>query len=70
MIASYSIKRFYNSSDITFVVNGRKIPAYCCVLAAHCKVMSAVFSGWFAESNTAEVRSCDAVHDAYKTHNR
>ena len=49
-------------SDITFVVNGHKIPAHCCVLTTRCEVMLAMFSGQFAESNTTEVRSCDTVH--------
>jgi len=56
-------KLFLNNalySDITFVVDGRKIPAHHCVLTTRCEVMSAMFSGQFAESNTAEVRSCDA----------
>ena len=57
-------------SDITFVVNGQKIPAHRCVLTAHCEVMSAMFSGQFTESKTAEVRSCDALHDAHMIHNR
>ena len=46
-------------SDITFVVNGQKIPAHRCVLTTRCEVLSAMFSGQFAESNTAEVRSGD-----------
>ena len=34
-------------------------------------VMSAMFSGQFAESKTAEVRSCDTtLHDAHMIHNR
>ena len=49
-------------SDITFVVNGQKIPAHRCVLTTRCEVMSAMFSGQFAESNTTEVRSCDVAH--------
>ena len=56
-------KLFLNNtlySDITFVVDGQKIPAHRCVLITRCEVMSAMFSGQFAESNTAEVRSCDA----------
>ena len=48
-------------SDITFIVNGQKVPAHRCVLSARCEVMSAMFSGHFVESNTREVRSCDAV---------
>lgn len=58
-------KLFFNNtlySDITFVVNGEKIPAHRCVLTTRCEVMSAMFSGQFAESNTTEVRSCDTVH--------
>ena len=57
-------------SDITFVVNGQKIPAHRCVLTARSEVMSAMFSGQFTESKTAEVRSCDALHDAHMIHNR
>ena len=56
-------KLFFNKalySDITFVVNGKKIPAHCCVLTTRCEVMSAMFSGQFAESKNTEVRSCDA----------
>ena len=52
-------KLFLNNtlySDITLVVDGRKIPAHRCVLTTRCEVMSAMFSGQFAESNTAEVR--------------
>ena len=55
-------KLFFNKtlySDITFVVDGQKIPAHCCVLTTRCEVMSAMFSGQFAESTTTEVRSCD-----------
>ena len=58
-------KLFLNNtlfSDITFVVDGQKIPAHRCVLATRCEVMSAMFSGQFAESNIAEVRSCDAEY--------
>ena len=54
---------FFNKalySDITFVVNGKKIPAHRCVLTTRCEVMSAMFSGQFAESKNTEVRSCDA----------
>ena len=57
-------KLFLNNtlySDITFVVNGQKIPAHRCVLITRCEVMSAMFSGQFAESKTAEVRSCDTI---------
>ena len=56
-------KLFFNKalySDITFVVNGKKIPAHRCVLTTRCEVMSAMFSGQFAESKNTEVRSCDA----------
>lgn len=49
-------------SDFTFIVDGQKIPAHRCVLAARCEVMSIMFSGRFAESNTAEVRSCDTIY--------
>ena len=67
-------KLFLNNtlySDITFVVNGQKIPAHRCVLATRCEVMSAMFSGQFVESKTAEVRSCDTtLHDAHMIHNR
>ena len=52
-------KLFLNNalySDITFVVDGQKIPAHRCVLTTRCEVMSAMFNGQFAESNTAEVR--------------
>ena len=49
-------------SDFTFIVNGQKIPAHCCVLAARSEVMSVMFSGRFAESKTAEVRSCDTIY--------
>ena len=55
-------KLFFNKtlySDITFVVNKQKIPAHHCVLTTRCEVMSAMFSGQFAESKTTEVRSCD-----------
>ena len=51
-------KLFLNNtlySDITLVVDGQKIPAHRCVLTTRCEVMSAMFSGQFAESNTAEV---------------
>ena len=51
---------FFNKtlySDITFVVNGQKIPAHRCVLSARCEVMSAMFSGHFVESKITEVRS-------------
>ena len=51
-------KLFLNNalySDFTFIVNGQKIPAHCCVLAARCEVMSVMFSGCFTESKTAEV---------------
>ena len=48
-------------SDITFVVNGQKIPAHRCVLTTRCEVLSAMFSGQFAESKTTEVRSCDPI---------
>ena len=57
-------KLFLNNtlySDITFVVKGQKIPAHRCVLTTRCEVMSAMFSGQFAESKTAEVRSCDTI---------
>ena len=58
-------------SDITFVVDGQKIPAHRCVLTTRCEVMSAMFSGLFAESNTAEVRSCDAEYITnHMIHNR
>ena len=46
-------------SDITFIVNGQKVPAHQCILSARCEVMSAMFSGHFVESNAREVRSCD-----------
>lgn len=49
-------------SDFTFIVDGQKIPAHRCVLAACCEVMSIMFSGRFSESNTAEVRSCDTIY--------
>ena len=48
-------------SDITFIVNGQKVPAHQCVLSARCEVMSAMFSGNYVESNTREVRSCNAA---------
>lgn len=51
-------KLFLNNtlySDITFVVNGQRIPAHRCVLTTRCEVMSAMFGGQFAESRTAEV---------------
>ena len=53
---------FFNNtlcSDITFVVDGRKIPTHLLVLTARCEVLSVMFSGQFSESITAEVRSCD-----------
>jgi len=53
---------FFNKtlcSDITFVVDGRKIPAHHLVLTARCEVLSVMFSGQFSESINAEVRSCD-----------
>ena len=56
---------FFNKtlySDITFVVDGQKIPAHRCVLTTRCEVMSAMFSGQFAESKATEVRSCDAEY--------
>ena len=55
-------KLFFNKtlcSDITFVVDGRKIPTHLLVLTARCEVLSVMFSGQFSESITAEVRSCD-----------
>ena len=46
-------------SDVTFIVDGKKIPAHRCVLTTRCEVMSAMFSGQFSESSTTEVRLCD-----------
>jgi len=46
-------------SDVTFVVDGKRIPSHRCALTTRCEVMSAMFSGLFTESSTAEVRSCD-----------
>ena len=57
-------KLFLNNalySDITFVVDGQKIPAHRCVLTTRCEVMSAMFNGQFAESNTAEVRDEEVI---------
>ena len=48
-------------SDVLFVVDGKRIPSHRCVLTTRCEVMSAMFSGKFSESSTAEVRSCDLV---------
>lgn len=55
-------KAFFNKtlySDITFIVDGQRIPAHRCVLVSRCEVMSAMFSGRFTESKTTEVR-CDS----------
>ncbi|XP_065901308.1 rho-related protein racA-like isoform X2 [Dysidea avara] len=43
-------------SDVTFVVDGKKIPSHRCVLTTRCELMSAMFSGQFSESSTAEVK--------------
>ena len=48
-------------SDVLFVVDGKRIPSHRCVLTTRCEVMSAMFSGKFSESSTAEVRSYDLV---------
>ena len=55
-------KIFLNSelySDITFVVNGKRIPAHRCVLITRSEVLSAMFSRRFTESRMTEVRSHD-----------
>ena len=46
-------------SDVTFVVNGKRIPAHRCVLTTHSEVLSAMFSRQFTESRMTEVRSHD-----------
>ena len=54
---------FFNKdvySDITFVVDGKKIPAHRCVLTTRCEVMSAMFSGQFSESKATEVSHVNA----------
>ena len=64
-------KLFLNNtlySDITFVVDGQKIPAHRCVLATRCEVISAMFSGQFPKDKTSKVKSCDALHDAHMIH--
>ena len=55
---------FFNKavySDITFVVDGRKIPAHRCVLTTRCEVMSAMFSGQFSESKATEVSHVNVI---------
>ena len=49
-------------SDVTFVVEGKRILAHRLIVTAHCEVMSAMFSGQFYESTITEVKLCDNVN--------